>query len=181
MIIGFTGRKFSGKDTAADILKEYGYIHKSFAGIFKVWCVEVLTRYGYSDLEAFEYIHGSKKEEIIPEVGKSAREMMQTLGTEWGRNFYDNLWVDITLLPLSRKPNVNFVISDVRFPNECRRIQELGGSVYRLVRPGNVENEFSNHPSETLVDTLAVDYEIANDGSIEDLREKLSYFSNKGR
>lgn len=172
MLVGITGVKRAGKDTAALPLKQIGFQQLSFATLLKKWSSEVLSGIGYSDDEVYEFVHGSRKEEIIPHFGKTTRELMQTLGTEWGRTFYDNLWVDLTLLPTLQGVQ-DYVISDVRFHNECDRIRELGGIVIRITRPGLETNEFSLHESEVHIPKLRVTHDVVNDGDEKDLRGKV--------
>jgi hypothetical protein len=80
----------------------------------------------------------------------------------------------------------NWIITDMRFPNEMDAIKERGGITIRVVSPfirfsdgsyrakskmmGDFDNE---HPSETALDNAKFDYEIINDGTIEDLIEKV--------
>lgn len=93
----------------------------------------------------------------------SPRIMLQTLGTEWGRDAVGpNLWIDCllrttaTLLGecdepapyaynpldgLRKRPLKGFklpagvVVSDVRFENEFKQIHNAGGAVIRVIRP----------------------------------------------
>jgi hypothetical protein len=61
------------------------------------------------------------------------------MGTEAGRNvFHTNLWVDVVERKIKHKQEWefenNFVIPDVRFPNEIEAIRRWGGFVVRIVR-----------------------------------------------
>lgn len=76
----------------------------------------------------------------------------------------------------------NWIITDVRFPNEVKAIKDRGGIVIRVDRyTGNIliDNDTHaitdwQHPSETVLDTYEDwDYVIYNDGTIEDLIEKV--------
>jgi hypothetical protein len=83
----------------------------------------------------------------------------------------------------------NWIITDMRFPNEMEAVVEKGGITIRVVRP-KVESlvdkmrPYSDsvhygipmpeeHPSETALDGHTMHYEIINDGTIEDLVEKV--------
>jgi len=75
-IVGISGRKRSGKDTAADILcEEYGYEKYSFADPIKAACKEV---FGFDN----EQVRGSRKENTDPYWGFSPRDAMQVFGTD---------------------------------------------------------------------------------------------------
>ena len=80
MIIGLTGFKGCGKSTVAEIMREnYGYSRHSFAQPIK----DMLEAMGLTKEELY---NPKLKEIVIPEFGKSPREIMQLLGTEFGRS-----------------------------------------------------------------------------------------------
>ena len=60
----------------------------------------------------------------------------------------------------------NWIITDVRFPNELQAIKDKGGIVIRVNRPNLIEN---NHLSETSLDSATFDFVINNDKDIEHL------------
>tara|TARA_R110002020_G_scaffold380110_1_gene591298 strand:+ start:38 stop:904 length:867 start_codon:yes stop_codon:yes gene_type:complete len=71
----------------------------------------------------------------------------------------------------------NWIITDVRFPNEAQAIKDRGGIVIRVNRL-EVDKFTTNfpqtlHPSETALDDYEFDHVIDNNGSIEDLVEKV--------
>lgn len=118
----------------------------------------------------------------------SVRELLQKLGTEAMRdNLHENVWCnalfsdykakwvstgdsvaeeDVSL----EKQYPNWIITDMRFPNELKAVKERGGIIIRVVRPGTKEG---THPSETSLDKSKFDYEIINDGSMEKLVKKV--------
>lgn len=115
IIIGLTGRARVGKDTLADYLCiNHGFTRLAFADPLR---------------DALELGLGIEshhlredKEAIIPWLGVSGRQLLQTLGTEWGR---DLIRPDIWILLMQRRlaalaeEGDRFVVSDVRFPNEA--------------------------------------------------------------
>lgn len=139
MIIGFVGLIGSGKGTAADILVEkHGFIKESFANSVKD-AVSTIFGWDRAMLEG-DTIHSREWREE-PDAWWSAkikkpfspRVALQLMGTEAGRNtFHTDLW--IYSLERRMNPNKNYVIADVRFPNEIEMIQKLGGKVYRIKR-----------------------------------------------
>jgi hypothetical protein len=63
------------------------------------------------------------------------RLALQTLGTEWGRTLYDNIWVDACFSHMNRiGPHKNWVISDLRFHNEMAAVVKHNGFTVRLKR-----------------------------------------------
>lgn len=184
-IIGITGRKYHGKDTVADYLvSEYGFTKISLADPLKEVC-KIL--FGFS----IRQLYGDLKEEIDPRWGKSPRQILQFVGTELFRDHIDklfpgigeNFWVHITIQKIEKileiNPEAKFVIPDIRFPNEIELLKKTFHreifhiSFWRIVRPSVETNSHSSHASEALVDTLAVDREILNDSSLEDLYKKI--------
>lgn len=159
-LVGLTGRKGSGKDTAAKALLEQGYQNVKFAGALKDM-LRCLLGYQGVDAELIErMVEGDLKEEPTAYLqGKSPRHAMQTLGTEWGRDLIgEDLWVHAAM---NRASLANTVITDVRFPNECEAVKNNGGIVVRVTNGGNGDSS-DDHPSEVLIDQLPVDRELLN-------------------
>lgn len=154
MIIGLCGLAGSGKDTVAEYL---GYKRFSFASKIKD-TVAVLFDWDRKLLE------GDTKESrewretpvehwrMISNSPITPREVLQKFGTESIRNvFTQDFWIN-SLKQQLKATTVNVVITDCRFPNEIKMIQELGGDVYWIQRgelPEWVESatrEFSTIP-----------------------------------
>jgi hypothetical protein len=65
----------------------------------------------------------------------SPRLALQLMGTEAGRDvFHPDLWVHTVLRRCEQAPYNNYVIADVRFPNEINAIVKSGGKVVRVRR-----------------------------------------------
>lgn len=64
----------------------------------------------------------------------------------------------------------NFIITDTRFPNELKAVKDREGITIRVNRPDLAEN---SHPSETSLDSATFDYIIDNNGTIEELIDKV--------
>lgn len=145
-VIGMSGKARSGKNYLAyHALVPLGYIPLSLAMPFKA---DALARFGLPI------------EEVLGEAGKSdeTRHRLQQMGTEEGRNVYgEDIWID-TLTAWMRwfydNSFRNFVITDVRFPNEAQWVQNWhGGRLVRVVGRGEAENaQAKEHISETALD-----------------------------
>lgn len=171
-VIGLAGRKGSGKDTAAQILINQGYELIKFADPLKGMLRYLLDYQSMAHDEIERRIEGDMKEDSCAQLGMNpTRWAMQTLGTEWGRDLLSNeIWTSAFYNRAQQFDKV--VCTDVRFPNEITTItQGLGGYIYRVVRPNSGKSD--THTSETQIDDLQVDAEILNDGSIEQLQQKL--------
>ena len=157
-----------GKTTAASLFIEHQRV--SFATPLKRAVWRLLDGL---NLEGFRYAR-TDKEAIIPEIGVSARHMMQTLGTEWGRAcIHPDFWVMIARAETQRIMvyGGSVVIDDVRFPNEATMIRDLGGELWRIERPGVIYS--GDHSSEGGLDDITPDRVIVNDGTITQLKAKI--------
>jgi hypothetical protein len=63
----------------------------------------------------------------------------------------------------------SWLVTDVRFPNECQAIKDRGGIIIKVDR----DVEKGSHASETALDNWAFDAVIDNNGSISELVEKV--------
>lgn len=96
------------------------------------------------------YIVGGTLTEYLP----TYREVLQTLGTELFRNHLNpNVWIislfkDIT--PHYNKVN-NIIISDLRFVEELKAVQDRNGLCIRVTRP-KTDKLAGDHLSETALD-----------------------------
>jgi len=203
MIIGISGRIASGKNTVGDIIEKLcltnngpKFEQKSFAGKLKQ-IASLLTGIPVEDFEDQEF----KKSYLGAEWGTvesnplnavpvfedvafnhlmSVRELLQKLGTEAIRDgLHPNAWVNALMCEYKRpkmseyNPS-NWIITDVRFPNELEAVEDVKGLTLKVVRPVEKSKTPARlHPSETSLDKAEFDYEIINDGSIEDLIKKV--------
>lgn len=157
----------AGKSTVAHHLVEaHDFERIRFAGPLKRMIGSLLTDLGYWDWR--DYTDGHLKEVVIPEVGYSARHLMQTLGTDWGRTAVrPGFWLDVALRQIdeSRADGGSVVIDDVRFRNEADAIRERGGTLVYISRPGvEVESAYENQLVDYRFDVI-----IPNTGSVETL------------
>jgi len=158
VLVGIAGPKRSGKDTlAAGLHAALGWPVDSFAGPMRRFVADAL---GMTLAELEE-----RKETPIDWLdGVTPRHMLQTVGTEWGRDtIHGELWVRSLLARMGERG----IVSDVRFPNEARAIIDAGGVVIRLSRPGTGTGDA--HISETPLPSGLVTYELRNSGTPEEL------------
>ena len=140
MIIGLCGLIGSGKGTVADVLVEQGYEKISFADKLKDGVASVFN-WDRQMLEGDTDESREWRETIdtfwTQETGRTItpRLVLQEYGTDCMRKgFYDGIWVSLTKQHILQNPNKNFIIPDVRFPNEIKMIKEIGGKVWRVQR-----------------------------------------------
>ena len=161
------------------------------------------------DLERHEHLRPFKeefeKEGCLPspteDVYLTPRYALQRLGTEWGRDCYPKIWIDLavrTAKELLREPFHNLyytpqcgvyegvnvrevkgvVITDVRFKNEIDGLRERGAFLVRVTRPSaGLSGEASQHASEKEMDDIEdslFDAIIRNDGTLNQLEMMVS-------
>jgi hypothetical protein len=173
-LIGLCGLAYTGKDATADILcSQYGFERAAFADPIREMLEALLEPAGIST----DYLYTPElKDEPIPGLLVSGRQLMQTLGSEWGRHQVDGgLWVNIAarrlgLHKLNPTPVAErIVITDCRFANEAATVRKLGGEVWQVVRAG-VPNVEGGHASQNDGTNLQPDLALYNGQSINDLR-----------
>jgi hypothetical protein len=132
----------------------------------------------------------------------TVRLFLQKLGTEAIRNgLHTNAWVnalfadykdvkqsedglihekygehDITIVPnpiLWKKYYPNWIISDLRFPNEYDAIKKKGGLCIKVVRPVVNKSTSEQHISEYALEYHTFDYTLDNSGDIDDLEKEV--------
>ena len=170
-IVGLTGVKRSGKDSAAEalVLSNLQFHRFAFADKLRLILKDV---YGLTD----DQVSGPEdvREAVIPEWGKSGRKMLQLLGTEVGRALHVDTWVRYIRRAIEPhlEAGYNVVLSDVRYPNEAQLVYDLGGQMYRMRRTAAEKGHSDTHTSETsLWDFQAED--IWNDGTLAELHEQI--------
>lgn len=96
------------------------------------------------------------------------REVLQVMGTDIFREMFEqDVWANSPFRRDWSQYDVVF-ITDCRFPNEKRVIEERDGIVIRLVRNTGFND---THPSETALDDFTFEYQFENNGSLDELRD----------
>lgn len=179
--IAFGHQKNAGKDTAsafvvqylrtgsrfkriqkrgfADKLKDVCYQIYAWAGMMPgIWYEENSDRRKYKDI-------------VLPPLGKSPRQIWIAFGNEVKLAAYQDTWIDYLL----KSTVCDFLaISDLRFPYEADRIRLLGGRVVKIVRPD--VPHVSDAADDPLLDYQNWDGVILNDGSLNDLYDKVTKY-----
>ena len=202
MIIGICGFQSSGKDTIADyLIKEHGFIKMSFASKLKD-IISIMFGWPRDKLEGLTKEDREWREQVdywwsktlkMPQL--TPRYVMQYFATDLFRNkFHPDIWVKIVenelnnLLEQSNQANI--VISDCRFENEINMLIRLGGKIiqihrdppywfYDYRRGEEPENIKLIHRSEIEWIRCYRDYDVENDGTIEELHQKIKYIIEK--
>ncbi|MDP1617916.1 hypothetical protein [Phenylobacterium sp.] len=140
LVLGLVGATGSGKTTIARLLtQQHGFVNFHMGRPLK----DMLLALGLSE----EDVAGTPEQRAKPQEllgGKSARQALTSLGTDWGRNMVTpDIWANAVRQRLRRHfsdaaspPPV--VIDDLRFPNDWKVVREFGGVILR-VRRSDVE------------------------------------------
>ena len=162
-LIGIAGRARSGKDTSANIL----------AGLLN-WDTYAFAEPIKQMLETVfgPHFRSGDRELPIPWLGKSPRHLMQTLGTEWGRqHVHPELWILLAQQRLRtlQRAGSGLIITDVRFQNEADWIRSEGGVIVEIQRTDRgVSHQHLSEQWEVDADVV-----IPNNAGIYDLKDKL--------
>ena len=167
MIIGLSGYARSGKDSIAEYLvTDKGFVRVAFADSIKAALIKLNPI-----LE-----DGRTLNEHVKRFGwdttkdrTETRRLLQVFGTEVGRDMFGNaFWVGLAFEKIYQYPeDTNFVITDVRFPNEADAIRSRGGKVWRVEREG--VPPVNNHISELAMDDYDFDLILRNNHSLDTL------------
>ena len=225
MIIGISGVAAAGKDTLADMLVERGkYVKVALADPIKRMVRDAFA-FSWTQLwgpsagrdapderyprERHVWSHGvcaccgaRCPVDVAPtdfdqQCYLTPRYALQTLGTEWGRHAYQNVWVDYlirTAEKLSKEGGYNYssssqdglshdwrpgddnwhydvVVPDVRFQNEIDALRKAGAYLIRIVRPGaGIGGAHTSETEQTKIPNGAFDMVVDNSGTLEDLK-----------
>ncbi len=177
----------------ADKLKMFGALALGFQQRTPREQIALMDEFKLSAEIAMRYHEPGEADGRVHEL--TGREFLQNLGNEARGLFGDSFWIDMVLPQpavefdmierryyvsqaqneanlSARYPDVDVVaITDLRYTNEAERVKALGGVVWEVVRPG-VESD--GHASEQPLPPELVDRVIVNDGSLDNLAEKVN-------
>lgn len=190
-IVGVHGHARTGKDTiAAHLVAKHGYVRKSFADPMRDALYRLNPVVG-ADTKGRLW----RLAEVVDDIGwdeakavfdGEIRRLLQVFGTEIGREWDEDFWVDRGLtgiaapakpgwpesLEWAAQPDRGYVFSDVRFENEVRAIQEFApySLLIKVGRPGY--GPINSHKSDRGLPDAMFDVVIDNDGTLDDLHTK---------
>jgi hypothetical protein len=172
MILGLIGYKQSGKSSVANhLINKSNFEEVSWAYPLKEYIGRNLFKLDDGQL----YGDSSRKEEKIPQWKMSPREILQKVGTDlFRKQIHPDFWVITSMdriITLMQK-NIDVVVSDCRFPNEVKAIEELGGYTVRITRLG--QNITDVHESERALEHYNADFNLyAQDNGVAQLRNQI--------
>lgn len=173
MIIAFTAGMGAGKSTAVELLRSMFSGEHNFKPVLNV-------KFAAPIYDIQEYIY-SRISTVYkrPSTFIKDRKLLQWVGTEFGRSLSETLWVDLWKARAQEirnsHPRSIVVCDDVRFDNEADAVHSLGGFVVKINCGKNKEridtaDGLKHHASESGINPKLVDYEVANDGTLDEFK-----------
>ena len=166
-LLGIHGLKGSGKNSVVSILGRYMPPFREFS--FGDKLKRIASETFEVPLEMFHRV--DLKEVVMPEVGKSPREMLTSLADalkwKYGDDFFARglapRWRD------AKAAGKDLVVVDVRHKEEREALRACNGVLLHVVRPSGAPYALSPHISERGLEVGQGDYTIMNIGDKLDL------------
>jgi len=175
MIIGISGKKYSGKDTVANyLIGKYKFKKYSFADPIKDIC-KIMFDFDEDEL------YGNKKECLNNKWNIVPRNAFQVIGTDFGQNILHqlfpeincdkkNFWVYKALDYCEKNKEENIVIPDFRFNHEIKMFKSKFNSKFQIWNIKRNNEMFDDHISENELNNYQeYDFCIYNDKTIQEL------------
>jgi len=172
-IITLTGHKGAGKDTIAALI--YDLLGPSvrtiaFADPIKLQIMKFFDLSSTHQYDLFkrtdvlykldaDHSHSVSGRHIVREIGMLMRAYNTFQFTEYVKD------------EIKQDPNSTWVITDLRFDNEYLLVKSFGGPIVKVYKPDECHKDM--HITERGFDDELCDYVIQNDGTIEDLKQKV--------
>lgn len=158
-IICFSGKQYSGKDTAAKLILE------AFPNFVRIGIADAIKiEYGKRNNLTFEEIETNK--------GKYRTGLIQ-LGNE-GRSIHPDFWLNKII-----EQDINVVVPDVRLIHESEVFKAAGAVLIRVEASFETRNKRgiitnTNDSTEVELDNYnGFDYILNNDGDYEELKKNI--------
>ena len=176
-IICLYGPKRSGKDTVADVLvREFGYTPLAFATPVRD---ATAAAYGL-DRDWFREVSSNQDTKEVPlEVlgGLTPRAALVGAGMYFRDHVNRNHWADVAVRRIKAlvAEGKRVVVTDCRFMNEARAVQDIGGVVVGVCRPetwtGRTDDQ--DRAEAAVYDGWyrVVDVALVNNGTLPDLND----------
>jgi len=171
--IALCGKLRSGKDEIANHLYiKYGYDRVAFGDALRK-----------SASEVFPWLYGAKKPRaLLQEYGQLARQIDPDV---WIKHVERKIKGQIDFRVSMGADKIGIIITDLRQDNEYEWACANGFTIVKVTAPGelrieraiNLGDDFTvndlTHGTEMAIDSFGSDYEIVNDGTIDELKRKV--------
>jgi hypothetical protein len=178
-IIGITGNKGSGKNTVADIIgdlyhdpdKDLRFNSIAFADPIREKINYIFKLNG--TITAYDDFKRSIVSTTDTDMGShsvSGRHVVREIGMLM-RYYNPNQFVDYVEDKINFLTRVNYIVTDLRFDNELEFLKRKNAFIVKVVRDEDTATD--SHITERGFDDSQCDVVIYNNGSIEELTEKV--------
>lgn len=174
MIIGISGKLYSGKDTFANLLTDcFSNYNISFSKKSFAYKLKRMGAYLTNTPEKWWFTQEGKQA-FLPEWDMTVGEFQQKLGTEGLRKgVHQDGWVISLMSEYTYKEM--WIVTDVRFLNEAEAIRDRQGILIRINGDPTGKRKLSkrdlNHISETSLDDYThFDFIVDNSSSLSVLQ-----------
>lgn len=175
MLVGICGKAGSGKDTIGDYLVE----KHNFKKIALADPIKRLVKDVFALDDHTVYDRVAREQPLDRWEGWTVRKLLQYIGTELFReNIDDSVWVKSLWYKIQDDKENNYVVTDVRFPNELQYFKDNAKDgeflAIKVIRDGyDGEVGLAGHASEAY--DLEGDVEIYNNHTMEELYNNVDY------
>lgn len=162
-LVVLTGRAGAGKSTVADIMGDRRYRQVNIADQVKSLAVEIELP---EQLVTTDGRPAGTLAECVERNGwwvtkwtvKGVRELLQSLGDGARRVLGEDVWIDQAIVDVNLwlALNRSVVVTDARYPNEVKKLKEIGAIHVHVLSqaPKPADQSIYNHESEKLARTL---------------------------
>lgn len=193
MIVLLSGQARVGKDTAAILLNNI-FINRNETCITTAYAdflKEILRKcfnlsheqlYGVDKETPIEHLPIRTRSGKITNHYWTPRKLLQFLGTDVMRTIDPECWINVVKNFVDTYSNYdNIIITDARFANEVEWVLERGGTHIHITRENKDFSSGNDHASEVGLNEFFDErsHQIANNGSLEDLKNTLVNIINK--
>lgn len=170
MMIGFTGLRYVGKSTAADILVKHGFTKAHAFGPGKAMCITYYEYLGIDHDTAVRMVHGDLKDTPCDKLpgGVSSRYFMEPFGKFMGVAMGADWTLAVELDKMRRDGIDRVTIESLVY--EAPIFRERGGVIVRLLRDG--AKPTGDHTDVAQAE-IREDFVIDNNGSVDQLENAL--------
>jgi hypothetical protein len=192
MIIGLIGQKRVGKDTVASIIREFDNEYKFMALADPIKDIARIM-FNFSEKQLYD----DEKDMIDAKWNIKPRDFFEQFGTDIMQfDIYKYLpalesrvpqrkfWILSLLSKLQETDKV--IITDIRGQHELEEVIKFNSNAkfIRIIRPTNSSTDINNRLHITQIEPNQIREEyitetIINDGTIDELREKVKFFLDK--
>jgi hypothetical protein len=168
----------SGKTTVAEyLMSRHGFERVRFAAPLKAMAAALFQQMGFTLRDIMDMVEGEAKDLPVPGYDFKPRDLMKTLGTEWGRQMVGmDMWTEVARRKIAQAGS-RVVIDDLRFRNELLMLRGMDATMVRIDRSGVGAGD---PRYEGQLNAYLFDHYLTNDGPLGRLYEAADRIVSQG-